>query len=113
MTKKNFKASTQYNDWKGSAAADDAEKDDFSDYLGSIGILNAQETVVGITFQSAPNFIDIDAFIKDTTTGNIRRVNIPLSVNDFFKKFKRLSVYISRDGQLDGQDITFTAQEDE
>ncbi|MGQ5800924.1 hypothetical protein ACUNI4_26170 [Serratia sp. IR-2025] len=113
MTKKNFKASTQYNDWKGSAAADDAENDDFSDYLGSIGILNAQETVVGITFQSAPNFIDIDAFIKDTTTGNIRRINIPLSVDDFFKKFKRFSVYISRDGQLDGQDINFTAQEDE
>lgn len=106
MERENFKASAQYNDWKGTAAADDADQDDFSDYLRSIGKLAEHEIVVGISFYSAPNFTHINAFISDGQDG-LRRITVPMSVADFFQKFKRFSIYISRDGRFDGQDIEF------
>jgi len=112
MESENFKASAQYNDWKGTAAADDADQDDFSDYLRDIGKLSNTEVVVGISFYSAPNFTNVNAFISDGADG-LRRITVPMSVDDFFKKFKRFSIYISRDGRFDGQEIEFENDDDD
>jgi hypothetical protein len=112
MESENFKASAQYDDWKGTAAADDADQDDFSGYLRGIGKLTQNEVVVGISFYSAPNFTHVNAFISDDAD-RIRRITVPMSVEDFFKKFKRFSVYISRNGRFDGEEIEFENGDDE
>lgn len=112
MERENFKASAQYNDWKGTAAADDADQDDFSDYLRNIGKLAGHEIVVGISFYSAPNFAHVNAFISDGGEG-LRRITVPIGVAEFFEKFKRFSIYISRDGRFDGEEIEFENEDDE
>lgn len=112
MESENFKASAQYNDWKGTAAADDADQDDFSDYLRGIGKLSDNEVVDGISFYSAPNFTHVNAYIRDNA-GGLRRITVPMGVDDFFKKFKRFSIYISRDGRFDDQEIEFENDDDE
>lgn len=112
MERENFKASAQYNDWKGTAAADDADDDDFSDYLRGIGKLARNEVVVGISFYSAPNFTHVNAFISDGGE-SLRRIRVPIGVAEFFEKFKRFSIYISRDGRFDGKEIEFENDDDE
>lgn len=112
MTKEIFKASAQYNDWQGTAAADDADQDDFSDYLRLIGKMDGQDRLLGISFYSAPNFTHVNAFISDDND-KIRRIAVPMSVDDFFKKFKRFSIFISRHGDLDGKNIDLTDETEE
>ncbi|MFW7862671.1 hypothetical protein ACOI2J_23215 [Klebsiella pneumoniae] len=43
MQKEHFKANTQYNDYKGTVAADRADQDSFSDFLRAKGILKEGE----------------------------------------------------------------------
>lgn len=112
MDRENFKASAQYNDWKGTAAADDADQNDFSDYLQSIGKLADHEIVVGISFYSAPNFAHVNAFISDGAEC-LRRITVPIGIAEFFEKFKRFSIYISRDGRFDGKEIEFENNDNE
>lgn len=45
MQKEHFKANTQYNDYKGTVAADRADQDSFSDFLRAKGILKEGEIV--------------------------------------------------------------------
>ena len=52
MTKEQFKAAAQYDDWKGSVAADELEKKNFSDFLRAKGILKQGEVVKGISVYS-------------------------------------------------------------
>ncbi|EMB4112327.1 hypothetical protein ACUNI9_20265 [Serratia sp. IR-2025] len=106
MEKERFKASAQYDDWKGSAAADDADQEDFSDLLRAKGILKEGEVVKGISFYSGVHFLSVSAFITDEEYG-LRRERIEITLEEFFKTFKRFSIYISRDGEFDDQEIEF------
>lgn len=58
MEKEHFKAAAQYDDWKGSVAADGADQGDFSEFLRVKGILKQDEIVKGISFYSAERFFD-------------------------------------------------------
>jgi len=57
----NFTASVQYGDWKGTAAADDADGKKISDLLKNRGLLQEGEFVVGVR-----------AFIGENHGGNVR-----------------------------------------
>ena len=59
MEKEHFKAHVQYDDWKGSVAADSADQEDFSDFLRDKGVLKEGEIVKGISFYSAERFFDV------------------------------------------------------
>lgn len=106
MEKEHFKAHVQYDDWKGSVAADSADQEDFSDFLRDKGILKEGEIVKGISFYSAERFFDVEAFVSDDEHG-LRREKVKMTLEEFFKTFKRFSVKISRNGELDDQDIEF------
>ncbi|MBE3514426.1 hypothetical protein [Enterobacter cloacae complex sp. I2] len=105
MEKEHFKAHVQYGDWKGSVAADDAY-DDFAKYLSVAGILKQGEMVTGISFHSTENFFDIEAYITEDANV-LRKERVQMTLEEFFKTFKRFSIKISRHGELDDQEIEF------
>ncbi|MGR7513305.1 hypothetical protein ACU60F_01775 [Klebsiella aerogenes] len=106
MQKEHFKANTQYNDYKGTVAADRADQDSFSDFLRAKGILKEGEIVKGISFYSAERFFDVEAYVTDDQQG-LRRERVEITLDEFFKTFKRFSIKLSRDGELDDQEIEF------
>lgn len=110
MQNEHFKASTQYNDYKGTIAADRADQDSFSDFLREQGILKDGEIVKGISFYNAEHFFDVQAYILDQA-GELRRENVKITLGDFFNKFKRFSIKMSRNGEFDDQEIEFHAQD--
>ena len=101
-----FKAAAQYDDWKGGVAADDADLRNFSDYFRKKGILPEGQIVKGISFYSAENFLTIDALVTDEEFG-LRQIPVDLTIEEFFKCFKRFSIKISRHGELDGQEVKY------
>ncbi|QJT82451.1 hypothetical protein [Kosakonia sp. MUSA4] len=106
MPKEYFKAQAQYDDWKGTAVADRADQENFSDFLRDKGLMKEGEIVKGISFYSAEHFFNVDAYITDDDYG-LRREKVKITFEDFFKTFKRFSIKLSRNGELDGQEIEF------
>lgn len=106
MQKEHFKANTQYNDYKGTVAADRADQDSFSDFLRAKGILKEGEIVKGISFYSAERFFDVEAYVTDDQHG-LRRERVEITLDEFFKTFKRFSIKLSRNGELGDQEIEF------
>ncbi|BDH44709.1 hypothetical protein TUM12370_07530 [Salmonella enterica subsp. enterica serovar Choleraesuis] len=106
MEKEHFKAAVQYDDWKGSVAADSADQEDFSDLLREKGILKEGEVVKAISFYSGQRFLNIEAFVTDDEYG-LKRERIEMTYEEFFKTFKRFSMKISRHGEFDDQEIEF------
>lgn len=106
MEKEYFKAAAQYDDWKGSVAADDLEKNNFSDFLRAKGILKQGEVVKGISFYSGVNRFDVEAYIADDKNV-LRKEDIQMTLEEFFKTFKRFSIKISLKGEFDDQEIEF------
>lgn len=60
----------------------------------------------GISFYSAERFFDVEAFVSDDEHA-LRREKVKITLEEFFKTFKRFSVKISRNGELDDQEIEF------
>lgn len=120
-----FTASTQYNDFTGTAAADDADTDDFSDHLRLKNLIADNEILVGVQmYSSAALFgqsdqtVSVKAYIAgpdmEKFTGRIeagidpisvRVVNTEMPAKDFFAFFKRFEVMISRNGELTARNL--------
>ncbi|EPT5087425.1 hypothetical protein ACVRBD_004466, partial [Salmonella enterica subsp. enterica] len=71
----NFTASVQYDDWKGSVAADNADLTDFHRYLENNGQLAQDETLHAIEFFSGNNFVAVHAYVGSNVE-NLRRIDI-------------------------------------
>jgi hypothetical protein len=127
MPVENFRASVQYNDFKGSAAADRADQDDVSSWLEKNGLKLDGEFLLGISFFAGENhgkhedpiFVEfllatpgdhdsVKAMI-DAHNGPVfvRRVKTDMPIAQFFGFFKRFSVSLSSHGMLDGRDYTY------
>ena len=106
MTKEHFKAAAQFDDWEGSVAADELEKNNFSDFLRGKGVLKQGEVVKGISLYSGIHRFDVDAYIADDKNV-LRKEDIQITLEEFFKTFKRFSIKISRKGEFDDQEIEF------
>ncbi|CAM7598832.1 hypothetical protein ACU611_07770 [Klebsiella aerogenes] len=106
MTKEHFKAAAQYDDWEGSVAADELEKNNFSDFLRGKGVLKQGEVVKGISLYSGVHRFDVEAYIADDKN-LLRKEDIQITLEEFFKTFKRFSIKISRKGEFDDQEIEF------
>lgn len=117
-----FKATTQYNDYKGTAAADDHDTADMSALLRQKGMLGEGEIVVGVKMfsgevhdqtQDKPVFVHVyiagpsmDSFAKQVEVEDpvtVRVVDLEMHLNEFFGLFKRFEVAISRHGVLTGR----------
>lgn len=106
MEKDTFKAHTQYGDLKGTVSADRADQHNFSDLLRELEVLKEGEVVKGITFYNEAHYFSVSAFIENEQ-GELRKERVAISLEDFFKTFKRFSVTLSRGGELEGQEIHF------
>ncbi|MGD1235786.1 hypothetical protein [Klebsiella pneumoniae] len=80
--------------------------DSFSDFLRAKGILKDDEIVKGISFFRTGNLFDVEAYIMEQT-GELRRENVQITLEDFFNTFKRFSIKLSRNGEFDDQEIEF------
>lgn len=121
-----FKASTQYGDWEGTAAADDRQSS-LREWLGDKGLIKPGEFLIAATlyvsehnytspyvrafvFQNGENF----ELVKDalaTIQGPIpvREVNVKLTTEEFLGLFKRFDVKLTWHGlQLEGREYVVT-----
>jgi len=105
-----FQAGTQYGDWKGTAAADGEHAISFEQYLESKGLTREGEFLIAVSFYSEHEFVYVRAFfyegpqaleevrkklskVKDPIP--VRAVEVPLTVAEFFSKFKRFNVVLT------------------
>ena len=119
-----FSAHVQYDDWKGTAAADDSGRQDIRNYLRENGLLHATEFLIGFEFyqgETAPGadayfnaraFIieagDHEGAVRDVTANDPVEVivrDMPISLDQFCAFFKRFSVTLTQRGlELEGMD---------
>ncbi len=132
-----FRASTQYNDWKGTAAADDVDPIAVSmdGYLESKGLIKADEFLlaielwVGENHGSTTDGVHVRAYllkghqdvesVKETleqlkADGEpipVREVSIKLTLQQFVAMFKRFAVTLTwHDLPLEGREYSVTEE---
>ncbi|ELI8045055.1 TPA: hypothetical protein PXJ37_001457 [Yersinia enterocolitica] len=125
MAVEEFKASAQYYDWIGTTAADNADNEKFNEYFVQKGLINHDEFLVGIEFNShvvpgeegrslfyinallikGKGADDFAEMVKQNKYVPIRKVDIEITVTEFFGLFKRFSIAISKHGLLESKEI--------
>jgi hypothetical protein len=113
-----FKASVQYGDWTGTAAADNADQVDLDAYLRETGAITADEFLFAVELYVGENHggrvtephIDVLVFPAqgfDNVAAELadiegpiplRRVSVAMTLGDFLAKFKRVSIHLNRRG---------------
>ena len=119
-----FTAGVQYDDWRGSAAADGADQADIHKFLEGKKLINTGEFVVGIELYVGAPGIDGDPYVgasafvvKGADHGaalsemgrgkfDARKIDLETeTLNDFFRLFKRFNIKIMKKGlNLDGRE---------
>ncbi|WP_265422864.1 hypothetical protein [Aeromonas salmonicida] len=115
-----FKASVQYNDFKGSSAADRADDSNASEWLKNNGHIQDGEFLVGISMYIGENHgthrdpVSVTFLITDAVgfralgegsdKYKIRKINVNMNVVDFFSLFKRFEVTLSSNSCLEGKE---------
>lgn len=126
MTTDNFRASVQYGDFKGTSAADRADKGGANDWLVKNGLKNEGEFLLGIELfvgenhgvhrdpvhisfllATAGNYDTVKNMV-DSTSGPIpvRRIAVEMPIAEFFGFFKRFSITLSPGEMLEGKDYS-------
>jgi hypothetical protein len=112
-----FKAHVQYDDWKGSAAADDADFEALGGYLRNAGLLSDSEFLVGFkAYIGSPDingdpYFSAAAFIVSAGNheGSLQNIlakdpvevfqrDVELGVLEFFNLFKRFNLVLTHRG---------------
>lgn len=121
-------ASVQYNDWKGTAAADSADHASVQSYLKDKGYLGDEAFVVGFRVWFGANhgdvvttisvralvadgtgFDNVNAQVTSADVLRLKELNLELPIGEFFGLFKRFNLVLtSRDLGLDGRDYEIT-----
>ena len=131
-----FRASVQYGDWKGTAAADNAEFDAFYKLLLGKGLISETDFLVGIhvyigenrmgqvrppyvtafLLEGVDNYESAEAALRSMSDPlDLKRVRIEnIALNDFLGLFKRFSIAISARGlDITGREILPREEEGE
>lgn len=128
MNTDTFKASVQYNDLTGTAAADRADFGDANHWLQGQGLIKDGEFLVGVEayFGSAmtvegeearlsASFILVQAHTFEAAAKGIqgnqvipaRKVSHEFAPAEFLSLFKRFNVTLSSGGELEGREYSF------
>ena len=113
-----FKAGVTYDDWTGTAAADNADQQDLRSLLRSEGLLANDELIVGIkawigqnhSGKAQPASIEV-LVVPATTMGEyqarlrqdpvkVKRISKDMPVEKFVGLFKRFAIVLSSHGDL-------------
>ena len=120
-----FKASVQYNDLKGSAAADRADMTDATKWLKDNGHIN-DEFVVGISMWAGENHgahrdpVSVKFLVTELVgydnipemleaSGEpiqVKEIRVDMNIADFLALFKRLEITLSNGGLIEGKIYT-------
>ena len=103
----NRTASTQYNDWTGGAAFDDADFKTFSDYARSAGHIQGNEIIVG--FDASYSHVTKDMMVTISYTDMkfddfkasgtaLSKKDFDLPLAEFFELFKRANFAVAKKG---------------
>lgn len=117
---RNFKASVQYDDFRGSAAADRADDVTLVTYFKDKGYIGQNEQVLAIEFWSGENhggpaetlsvtvtvanlhgYETLPNFLADPNRPPLRSINVDMSAGEFFGYFKRFHVVLTHKGYED------------
>jgi hypothetical protein len=117
-----FKASTQYGDWEGTAAADNSDRVGVHEYLGEKVLLYPNGFLLAVSFYAGESYMHVRAFalqgadkfesvqaVLSTISGPIpvREINIELTSEEFLNLFKRFHVMLTWHGLgLEGRDYS-------
>lgn len=122
MATERFKASVQYNDWKGTSAADSADQKGPSTWLEEKGKISDDEFLLGVKMFAGEKhgvhenqvFVEFliakpgdSENIKTMIEGSVgpievRNVRTKMNLSQFFGLFKRFEVTLSSNGILEG-----------
>lgn len=126
MSKTVFKANVQYDDMKGTVAADNQDTEDVWKYLKTRNLITETEFIAGITFSvgeihpplSKDVLIHVSAYIHNSSSYDnfkavldsrkpveVREVSLEILPNEFLSLFKRLNLTLSQYGSLEGKKI--------
>ncbi|MCG9702509.1 hypothetical protein L1D19_20785 [Vibrio natriegens] len=103
----NTTASTQYNDWIGGAAFDDADIDPLSTYAKNHGHIQQNDIIYGfeasyihVTGEMMVTILYTDIPFDDfkNSGAELSRAEFDLPVNDYFELFKRANFKVARKG---------------
>lgn len=117
-----FKASVQYNDLKGSAAADRADMEGATKWLKDHGHIT-DEFVLGISMWAGENHgahedpVNVKFLVSDLNGHEsvpemiessedpipVKEVSVEMTIADFMGLFKRIEITLSNGGQLEGK----------
>jgi hypothetical protein len=120
-----FKASVQYNDLKGRAAADRADMTDAAKWLKDNGHIN-DEFVVGISMWAGENHgthndpVSVKFLVTELVgydnipemlqaSGEpiqVKEIRVDMNIADFFALFKRFEITLSNGGLIEGKTYT-------
>jgi hypothetical protein len=115
MMPSTMQAGVQYNDWKGSAAADDTDHQDAEAYLREKGLLKAGERLVAIRLWVGenhgthkdpvrPTFILNGDYAEHDDGGGLpilREVSLEMPIAQFLGLFKRFEIVLTtRNGEV-------------
>ena len=122
----NFKASVQYNDLKGTVAADNADVGRARKWLSDNELINDGEVVIGLSMYAGENHgvhqdpVNV-VFLVSGLNGyenlpemmqasagpiQVRKIEAEMSLIDFFSLFKRFDVTLSVSGVFEGVEYT-------
>jgi hypothetical protein len=129
MGQENFHASVQYNDFKGTAAADRHDMTDIGSYLDSLGLLKEGEFLIGVEVYArelmghaqvthvdmtalvtrCEGFDDVQTAVDSGTPLQVRKIRVEIPLVEFFTLFKRFQISLSVNGMIDNRDIAVDA----
>lgn len=110
-----FEASVQYNDLKGSVAADRADNESLGSYLEGQKLISDDEFVCAFRFGFHGNHGDpvekpgIVVYVMESgerdAPKSIRPIELDITISEFFKYFKRFDVVATAHGEKWPEDI--------
>ncbi|ENG3801668.1 hypothetical protein [Proteus mirabilis] len=124
MSIENFSAGVQYDDYKGSTAADNQDINNIYKYLEGKQLKIKDKVIVGISLDASHLSLDPDhelsvrfflsdlqgesdvpTLIKSKNPLSVKEIKIDMSYKEFFQLFKRFNLTLSTKGLLENKDI--------
>ncbi|WP_122551098.1 hypothetical protein [Pseudomonas viridiflava] len=120
-----FKANVQYDDYKGTAAADDSDNHTVDDYMVLHGLKSKDERIIGLKMWSgevkgdlqnqpvgvtaylveSPGFDEVRIALDGQNVVPVKEVRFEISLEQFFGLFKRFEIAITRYEDFIGREL--------
>ncbi len=111
-----FMAGVQYNDLKGTSAADEQEINNIDKWLKDNNHIDSSDTLVGLSMHGHTSSVSVNFFtvnlkidqtipdlINSSSSGvPVKKINIDMKASEFIRLFKRFNVTLSSNSLMEG-----------